>query len=229
MSDKNKGFTITELLVAMVIAGIVMTAIYSVYSSQQKSYVTQEQAAAMQQNLRAAMFYVARDIRMAGCDPTGNANAGIITADATSIHFTKDTRGAAHGSASDGDTLDPDENITYSLYDAYSDGDNDLGRKVGDGNNQPVAENIDALAFTYIFADGDAGLPDETDADPTNDCNDIRSVQITIVARAERPDRGYTDTQSYTNKQGTVILAAQNDHFRRRFLTTTIKCRNLGL
>lgn len=219
----------TELLIAMVIAGIVMTAIYSVYSSQQKSYVTQEQAAAMQQSLRGAMFYVARDIRMAGCDPTGNANAGIVTADATSIYFTKDTRGAAVGSPPNGNTDDPDEDITYSLYDAYGDGDNDLGRRVGAGNNQAVAENIDALAFTYIFADGDAGLPDETDADPTNDRNDIRSVQITIVARAERPDRGYTDTQSYTNKQGTVILAAQNDHFRRRFLTTTIKCRNLGL
>ncbi len=40
--------------------------------------------------------------------------------------------------------------ITYSLYDSGMDADvteDDLGRKVGAGTNQPVAQNIDALEF----------------------------------------------------------------------------------
>ncbi len=50
------GFTLTELLVAMGISGIVMASTYSVYHSHQKSHVAQEQDVAMQQNLRAAMY-----------------------------------------------------------------------------------------------------------------------------------------------------------------------------
>jgi hypothetical protein len=55
----------------------------------------------------------------------------------------------------------------------------------------------------------------------------IRSVELTVVARTERADPGYTDTRAYANQRGTVILAAPNDNFRRRQIDTTIKCRNL--
>ena len=41
----SQGFTLIELLVAMVISLIVMTAIYSSYHSQQRSYLVQEQVA----------------------------------------------------------------------------------------------------------------------------------------------------------------------------------------
>ena len=43
--EKEHGFTIVELLVAMLIAATVMAAIFMVYRSQQKSYITQEQVA----------------------------------------------------------------------------------------------------------------------------------------------------------------------------------------
>ena len=54
----RKGFTLLELLIAMALSIIIMAAIYSTYYSQQKSYLVQEQVAAMQQNLRAATFYL---------------------------------------------------------------------------------------------------------------------------------------------------------------------------
>jgi type IV pilus assembly protein PilW len=91
--SKKEGFTLSELLVAMVISAVVMAAIYSTYYSQQRSYLVQEQVAAMQQNLRAAMFYMEKEIRMAGCDPTRAADAGITTANADSISFTEDITG----------------------------------------------------------------------------------------------------------------------------------------
>jgi type IV pilus assembly protein PilW len=92
LKTRNDGFTLVEMLVAMAIGAIVMAAVYSTYSTQQKSYILQEQVSAMQQNIRAAMYYMTRDIRMAGCDPTGNANAGITAAGPTSISFTRDIR-----------------------------------------------------------------------------------------------------------------------------------------
>jgi type IV pilus assembly protein PilW len=54
----QKGFTLIEFLVAMAVAGIVMAGIYSAYYSQQKSFVVQDEMAEMQQNLRAAMFFM---------------------------------------------------------------------------------------------------------------------------------------------------------------------------
>ena len=210
MTNNDKGFTLVELLVAMAISLIVMASIGYLYYSQQKSYVAQEQISAMQQNLRAAMYYMEREIRMAGCDPTQNANSGIITATANSINFTEDI--------DDDGIIGANENITYSLYDSGGDGDTDLGRNTG-GGNQLLAENIDALDFVYLDSNGG----------PPATISDIRSVQVTIVARVGRPDPGYTNTNAYFNQQDPVnpILAAQNDSFRRRRLTTTIKFRNL--
>jgi len=214
----EQGFTLMELLVVTVVAGVVMAAIYTTYYSQQKSYVAQEQVAGMQQNLRAAMLFMEREIRMAGCDPTGNANAGIITADSNSIRFTLDIRGTSEGSDPDGDTDDTNEDIAYSLDDNDGDGDNDLER-----NDNLIAENIDALDFVYL---DEAGIPIAT---PVAHLSTIRSVQITIVARTGRGDPGYVNNTTYRNQQDTVILAAQNDNARRRRLTTNIRCRNLGL
>jgi len=63
---RNQGFTLLELLVAMVISLVVMGAIYGTFKSQEDSFVIQDQVTAMQQNLRAAMYTMSRDIQMAG-------------------------------------------------------------------------------------------------------------------------------------------------------------------
>jgi len=70
-SDKKSsyGFTLIELMIAMVIAGIVLAAIYQAYRSQQKAYVTQQMVIEMQQNARSAMTLMKREIRMAGYKP----------------------------------------------------------------------------------------------------------------------------------------------------------------
>ena len=234
MLNNKKAFTLIELLVALAISGVVMAGIYSTYYSQQKSYITQEQVAAMQQNLRAAMYIMPREIRMAGCDPTGSAGAEIKTANTNSITFTLDITGGEsdgkdndnNGSVdeddekrfSDGFCDDTNEDVTYSLYTA--DGIQKLGRKSPlTATNQPVAENIDALDFVYLDANGA----------PTATISDIRSVQITLVARTGRRDPGYTNNTSYINQQGTPIYTAPNDNFRRKLLTAEVKCRNLGL
>jgi type IV pilus assembly protein PilW len=228
-------FTLVELLIAMTISLVVMASIYGTYVSQQKAATVQEQVVDIQQNLRAAMYYMEREIRMAGCDPTDDAGAAIETNGASSFRFTLDITGAEsdgidndndssvdeadEDSFSDGVCNDSDEDITYSLY-TDTDGIQKLGRKSpSTAANQPVAENIDALNFVYLKADGGVAAT----------ISEIRSVQITIVAKAGRADLGYTDTSNYLNQQGTEILAAQNDSYRRKRLTKEIQCRNLGL
>ncbi|MBA7625067.1 hypothetical protein ES703_32488 [subsurface metagenome] len=202
----NRGFTLAELLIGLFVSAVVMTTILSAYYSQNKSYAVQEQVAAMVQNLRAAMDIMIREIRMAGYDPTGTANAGIVTANTTSINITEDLDG-------DG-SVAGDENITYALADSDGDGDNDLER-----NNNLIAENIDALDFLYL---------DETN-NPTTVPSEIKAVQITMVAKTGRGDRGYVDSVVYTNQQGTGILGPINDNSRRKRLTAEVRCRNMGL
>ncbi|UCG12592.1 MAG: prepilin-type N-terminal cleavage/methylation domain-containing protein [Deltaproteobacteria bacterium] len=217
----EKGFTLIELLVAMLVAGIVMAGVYSAYYSQQKSFVVQDELAEMQQNLRAAMFFMAKEIRMAGCNPTGSANAGIEDdSTANTIHFTMDLRGKDPNSVADGDTGDPGENITYTLADLNGDGIMEIVRDTGSGQEM-VAENIDALHFDYLKEDGTT----------TTDRLLMRSVQITIVARTGRGDLGYVDNETYYDLQDpkNAIFGPAGDNFRRRRLATNIKCRNLGL
>jgi prepilin-type N-terminal cleavage/methylation domain-containing protein len=64
--SNNQGFTLTELLVAMGIATVVLSAIFLTFKSQQDSYVVQSQVAMTQQNVRGAMQLISRDIQMAG-------------------------------------------------------------------------------------------------------------------------------------------------------------------
>ena len=152
--NARDGYTLLEILVAMAIAGVVMGGIYTSFYSQKKSYVTLSEVSKMQQNLRGGMSLMMKEIRMAGCDPTGQANAGIVRATPDLVSFTLDTRGEDANDPPDGDTSDPNERITYALYDSNRDGVNDtLGRRTGGGSNRPAAENMDAINFVYLDED----------------------------------------------------------------------------
>ncbi len=86
----NKGFTLIELMIAIVISSFIVTAVYAANTTQQRTYHAQEQVAEMQQNLRAAMSFITSEIRMAGYDPEGSGNFGITSALAGRLQFTVD-------------------------------------------------------------------------------------------------------------------------------------------
>lgn len=185
MKEKNeKGFTLVELMIAMVISALVMASVYSVYYTQQKSYIDQEEVAAMHQNLRAAMYFMEREIRMAGCDPTGNAGAGIVQNLTSQIRFTEDVRGKDLGDPPDGAVkLAQEEDISYYLVDG------NLVRDTNPDNvddeekkDMVIAENISSLTFTYLNSSGGAATG----------LSDIRLVQVQLMARND--DGSKTET-----------------------------------
>jgi prepilin-type N-terminal cleavage/methylation domain-containing protein len=63
---QNKGITLIELLVALAITGILLAGVYRTFIGQQKTYTSQEQVVDMQQNVRAGINRMMREIRMAG-------------------------------------------------------------------------------------------------------------------------------------------------------------------
>jgi type IV pilus assembly protein PilW len=206
------GFTLIELLIAMAITTIVAAGIFSTYQNQQKAYLAQKQVVEMQQTLRMAIYIMTSEIRMAGYDTEGTNGAEIVSAgDGSSgsplqFTFVADDDSIDNDGDSTVDEAGELKTIAYDLYDGYSDGDSDIGRAVGAGNRQPIAENIARLEFAYSDEDGIV-MPLPIAA---LDLPKIRSVQIAIEATIDSNATNYF--------QG-----------NNRILTTTIKCRNLGL
>lgn len=212
----DNGFTLIELLIALFIGSITMASIYTVFMSQQRSYYVQDQVARMDQTLRGGLDFLTRDLMAAGYDdPNNSANASIVAINLGSIQFTADRN-------EDGDVNDTGENVVYSLYVA-ADGIQKLGRNdlTGALGNQAIAEYIEQIEFLYTMDDGTRTLAPAV-------LNDIRSVQISILARAAEVDDKFRSAVTYTSAFGTNWIYPA-DNIRRRLLTTSVKIRNMGL
>jgi len=63
---QSRGFSLTELLVAMVIGLLLLAGLVALMLSSQKNYAQQDYSARLQENARFAMQFLSYDIRMAG-------------------------------------------------------------------------------------------------------------------------------------------------------------------
>jgi len=70
------GVTLLELMIAIAMASVLGMAMVSLNMSQSRVGNAQHNITEMQQNIRAAMFFMARDIRMAGYNPNPQIDAG---------------------------------------------------------------------------------------------------------------------------------------------------------
>ncbi|MGE0086143.1 MAG: PilW family protein [Desulfococcaceae bacterium] len=130
----KQGFTLIELIIALLISTVVMIAIYLTFASQEKSQMTQKQITEMQQNIRAAMHIMSNEIRLAGHDKSlaREAEAGLIEAGPGRIRFDMDiclTDGTPYNdkgtpedltddTVPDEKTDGPNEDVTYAFDDA---------------------------------------------------------------------------------------------------------------
>ena len=187
--NKECGFTLVELLIAMAITGIILGTVVSTFITQRKTYALQEQITEMMQNARAAMETMTREIRMAGYHTIGAAFDG-ITYNAAQLQIRADLN-------SDGDTTDTDENITYS-HDAANL--QIIRNEVAGAGNQPLVDRIQNFTFNYLDKDGN----------PTIISADIRQVRITITARTPKPDPKYAANGGYRTYTLTSVITPRN-------------------
>jgi len=208
---KRNAFTLVELMVVMALTGIAVVVIYRSFSAQQRVAITQSQVVEMQQELRAALEIMVREIRTAGYDITG-LGLGFTSATSSTMTFTR----------WDDDVLPAvPRTISYRLFGGS------LQRNDGSGF-QEVAENIEALDFVYL--DGNEPVPSVIGTPvAAGALGTIRTIQITVVARSDKLDQNFSNTAIYQNQQGTTVFTAPNDGYRRRTLTTTVECKNMGL
>jgi type IV pilus assembly protein PilW len=186
----EKGFTLVELLTAMVPALVVLGAVTSTFIIQNRSYEQQAQIVEMQENVRAGMQMMTGELVLAGYNPTGATGAGIVSANADSIRFTMDLNG-------DGDVSDSNEDVTYAL-DAT---DRQLTRKsTAIDTATPLAENIQGLSFTYYGSNNSV----------TSVVEKIRRITIQLTARTRKPDPDYSSNSGYRTRTLTSDVSPRN-------------------
>jgi prepilin-type N-terminal cleavage/methylation domain-containing protein len=72
----DTGVTLIELMIVLVIAAVLVAGVYSLFITQHRSYAVQDQVAGAQQDARAALNIMARDIRMAGLAVGAGSGSG---------------------------------------------------------------------------------------------------------------------------------------------------------
>ena len=196
----NQGFTLVELLVAMVMGLAVLGAVLSIFVNQNRTNAIQQEVAYAQQNVRAATGLMVWDILNAGHDPANGGFDAIGTATSTSIQVRAD-----YSNPADGDAGDADEDITYTVNAS-----NQLARD--DANDvlppEPIVDFVDSLRFGYMLEDGTV-LDPPAAALTAAQRSDIRLVIIRLGVRTENPD---PDT----------------GQDRVRNLATRVRSRNMG-
>ena len=181
--SSNKGFTLIEVLIALAVTSIIMAGAYMAFDSQQKTTVAQTNVSDMQLNLRAALDFISRDIRLAGCNPglhnlaVAPASFGILDIGLKDI--TSDMKNGNNYLASgasyirlswdkdeDGQIDYPTEITDYSLVDSptITPGVTDLFMRnpqttkvLEDGSKDVLASNIIAFGLAYAYDSNDDG------------------------------------------------------------------------
>lgn len=183
IENKQSGFTLIELLVTLAVSGILLTAVSQLFISSNEMYTVQEQVLRIQQGARAGLDQIARDVRMAGYDPTDSAaNAGIINPSSTYLQI----------------RYDFDEDGTSNKIREYQyDASNRLleVRRGGSGGFQTLVKDVSSMGFQYTLANG-------TTTNNPSDTDDIRRVAINICGRISG---GYSNTNDNTYCFNNVI------------------------
>jgi type IV pilus assembly protein PilW len=157
----DKGFTVTEFLVAFAMLSMLMAAMISLVTKLNQSYTTQNVAAGVQQVVRLGIDIMTQNIRMAGFNPLKISDVGIKDdISANSIHFSYDK--------------DADGVVAKDEYITFLHEDQKLKRQIKEGNRITLIDNVTDLTFTYL---------DENDQ--TADHNaDIKTVVVSMTVTA---------------------------------------------
>lgn len=198
--ERQKGFTIIELLVSVLLTSMIMGAIYSVYRVQTHSAKVQENRLEAQEYARAVLDMMVRETRNAAYNPlgtsSGNNCAGgsagtpsVVTATATSFRFTYDFQGTTAGSVSNGHCDNADEDITYQ-YQAPGPQNCPAGfgdvTRTANGTTEPLTNcNVTAFSLTYYPKDSTTAYATPV---ASGNLGIIKRVSISLTVRSKNPD-----------------------------------------
>jgi prepilin-type N-terminal cleavage/methylation domain-containing protein len=215
------GFTLTELLIACAIIGVVMAGLFSILTSGQQTYLVGSNTVEAQQELRLVIQRMTNEIRNAGYCPTCGTGSpavaafpAITGASATGFTIQNDWDGTWNGAAG----INTAGTVNYVVVGAngvatttprgeqivYAFNAGTLTRQEVGVDAAPVtlASNLASLSFTYMNAAG------TTLASPVAQPGTIRTIVVNAV--------GQPQNQPSTFQAGRVSVA----------MTDTVRLRN---
>jgi type IV pilus assembly protein PilW len=202
---KTAGFTLMELLVAMAISLVVLAGVAGTFTAQTRQNNAEEQIAQMQQNARAALDLMVREIQMAKYNPSGNAfptGTYGVSYSATQLQIQADMNNSGTVNTTTCDPADSTsmENIIY----AWDSANLRITRQCGSsGTAELVADNITAFNFSYYDANGTA-------VSSSANSGNIRKVTINITARTAKPDPSFPSNGGYRTYQLSADITPPN-------------------
>jgi Tfp pilus assembly protein PilW len=166
---RSAGFTMTELLVSTIISLLLGVAGFSFFRSQARSLTDQAASLDAIEGARAALEFIASDIRNAGLKPTGSCSTcgtGLSGASATALTVGWDANSSG--------TLDGGESITYS----YESATKTIVRTVSGASAQTLIKNVPSggLSFQYLTSAGSAATI--SGGVPTNAVTIVLTIQV---------------------------------------------------
>lgn len=234
---KQHGFTLIELMVAMVISMVLMLGVINVFVAGKTSYNLQSGMGRLQENGRYAMDILAQNIGMAGFTTglspinklntanlannfTSNAKLGLTftsgqASDVIEINYQSATDCLGNGTGATG--------IATDRY--FLNGTNLMCLGNGSATAGILAEGIDNMQILYGEDSDKDGITDlYVNADNLTTTNDITSVRIAILASTV-DEIGTKDNSTYTMLDVPPIGPVTDGRIRKVF-SRTILLRN---
>lgn len=188
----QKGITLIELMVALIISGITIAGIYNLFTMQSRAYTVQDQVVEVQQGIRSAMEILLRDLRMAGFDDDAtpaitilNPVAYPLSDNSITVSYEYFNRNLAQYEI---------HTVTNNLNNS-----NLIRQSTVDNVAEPpeiLLPNIDSLIFSYGVDQNNDGIMDDQNGDGLIDNNDwlpsagvgtrkIVAIRVTLTVRTD--------------------------------------------
>jgi type II secretory pathway pseudopilin PulG len=195
----QRGFTLSELLIAAGLSLAVMASIYGLFRSQMHTIKGQESRMEAHEYAMAVLDAMVREMRNTGYFPTGTVcsdvsnTAGIVSATATSFSlvYDKDGNGTCSG----------DDEVVAFAYDSVS---KDVTR-----NSQALSEgNVTAVQFAYYPQQTSgtapvpycfsAGIPAGCSGNLASSLSFVQKITISVTVQSKSPDLQFGGQSSIT-------------------------------
>ena len=164
--QSNRGFTLVEMMVALVLFTVVIGSIYSIYVRGEKSQQLGIQLAEATQNARSGVDLVARELRSAGYGVDPAVQPAIVVGSQYRVTFALDLNGnrqidmgAVITYFLDANTSDPAVSVSPNPYDCV------LRRVVGTAGDSipaPTSGHGEIVAYGLTQRSGDAATVKDT-------------------------------------------------------------------
>lgn len=254
MRSRYTGYSLIQLLVAMMLGLFILVGMLTINASSKKTYQISSFSSTLQDDLKNANYNLSQIIRRTGfrsapwksnvnaflADTTFTENGQVVTGSDGATAIIPDTfsiryqgsgngLGVADGVVVDciGDTLDA-EDVAIITFDINQ---NTLRCTInnetqGTIQTEELVDNIENMQILYgIDTDNDNYANQYLNASAVSTWMNVVSIRIALLLKTKNEVYNFTDNQTITLND--VTLPAPNDRFMRMQSVTTISLRNL--